>query len=539
MSLTSIHITGAEAGPELVRGTVGQELAFAFSAQVPVVFPENKKVASVVDKEDVEDRTDVPAEDKPLPAAVKAKIMNLVPLRGQRIRVTGWVDRVGSLHPEHPQEQGQGNDAISILLRDGTGYLPAVLGGDLAKATDATNLKDETCVELIGTLRAKGTVVPKDLARDGHELVVDSWRVLGNAPGADKAFANRVNKTSPSTLADQRHLTLRQPTPSALLRLRAHTLAAFRATYAAPAHAVLEVTPPALVSTQVEGPGAELFWLADYYGVRGGACLTLSAQMYLETCLAGLGDVFCVQESFRAERSHTRRHLSEFTHLEAEIAFIDFDGLMTHIETVICETLEKLLADPTSTALLAQLNPGFTPPSRPFKRLPYTDAIAWLNARGITHRPKADDDAAGAGAPYVLGDEIDEAAERALVDDHGAPMFLYRFPASVRPFYMKQVPRAPGEGTVWTESCDLLMPGVGEVVGGSMRIADMGELLAAYEQHGVDPAPYYWYTDQRGYGSCEHGGYGLGVERFMAWLANRYTVRECSLYPRFPGRVTP
>ncbi|KAH7925268.1 class II aaRS and biotin synthetase [Leucogyrophana mollusca] len=144
--------------------------------------------------------------------------------------------------------------------------------------------------------------------------------------------------------------------------------------------------------------------------------------------------------------------------------------------------------------------------------------------------------------PHAVGDDIAEAAERQMTDIIGTPVFLYGFPAELKAFYMKKMPRAEGAGEggpVCTESCDLLMPGVGEIVGGSMRIADMDELIAAYKREGIDPAPYYWYTDQRKYGTCEHGGYGLGVERFLAWLAGRYTVRECSLYPRWPSRATP
>ena len=151
-------------------------------------------------------------------------------------------------------------------------------------------------------------------------------------------------------------MVLRGETASAVLKLRAALLSAFRTSLTS--HDLLEVTPPCLVQTQVEG-GATLFKL-DYYGQP--AFLTQSSQLYLETCLPSLGDVFCVQESFRAENSHTRRHLSEYTHLEGELAFITFDDLMDHIESVICETVDKLRQDPAAAALIRQLNPTFAAP---------------------------------------------------------------------------------------------------------------------------------------------------------------------------------
>jgi len=143
--------------------------------------------------------------------------------------------------------------------------------------------------------------------------------------------------------------------------------------------------------------------------------------------------------------------------------------------------------------------------------------------------------------PHVVGDDIAEAAERNMTDAIGTPIFLHSFPAGLKAFYMKKKKAQPGDTTAvaLTESCDLLMPGVGEIVGGSMRISDIDELLEGYKREGIDPAPYYWFTDQRKYGTCDHGGYGLGVERFLAWLAKRHTVRECSLYPRWPNRATP
>lgn len=358
-------------------------------------------------------------------------------------------------------------------------------------------------------------------APGGHELSADYWRVIGKAPGGEEAFTNKVNKEAdPSILADMRHLVVRGETASAVLKVRAAFLTAFRAEYEA--LGLMEVTPPCMVQTQVEG-GSTLFKF-DYYGEP--AFLTQSSQLYLETCLPSLGDVFCVQESFRAEKSHTRRHLSEYTHLEAELGFLNFSELLEHLEQIICGTLDRVMADPAAASLVAQLNPGFQLPSRPFMRMDYKDAIKWLNE----HDVKTD-----SGEPHKVGDDIAEAAERKMTDQIGVPIFLVGFPREIKSFYMKRV---PGDEE-FTESVDLLMPGVGEIVGGSMRMSDEKELLEAYKSEGIDPKPYYWYTDQRKYGTCEHGGYGLGVERLLAWATNRYTVRECSLYPRWTGRATP
>ncbi|KAH6885471.1 asparaginyl-tRNA synthetase [Coprinopsis sp. MPI-PUGE-AT-0042] len=468
-------------------------------------------------------------EDSSLPKAKKSKIAHLEKHRGQRVRVFGWVHRLR-----------QQKDIIFVVLRDGTGYLQAVLSGRVAQTYAALTLTLESSVELVGALQQ----VPEGkTAPGGHELSVDYWQALGPAPGGDDAFTNRLNeKSDPSIQADLRHLVLRGENASAILRLRAFMLSAFRE--ALTANDLTEVTPPCLVQTQVEG-GATLFKL-DYYGQP--AFLTQSSQLYLETCLPSLGDVFCVQESFRAENSHTRRHLSEYTHLEGELAFITFEDLMDHIEEIICKTVEILLASPVSAALVKQLNPDFKAPERPFMRMPYVDAIKWLNEHNIQHpaedeqgnaikvdeqgNPTSDGTGKVLMVDHKVGDDIAEAAERQMTDAIGKPIFLHGFPAELK--------AKPGqEGPVFTESCDLLMPNVGEIVGGSMRIADMEELLAAYKREGIDPEPYYWFTDQRKYGTCEHGGYGLGVERFLAWLANRYTVRECSLYPRWPGRATP
>lgn len=262
------------------------------------------------------------------------------------------------------------------------------------------------------------------------------------------------------------------------MKVRAATLRAFRKTFEE--HRMLEVTPPAMVQTQVEG-GSTLFQF-DYYGQP--AYLTQSSQLYLETCLPSLGDVFCICPSFRAEKSLTRRHLSEYTHIEAELDYITFTDLLEHLETIIIRVLELIMTDPHITQLVKDLNPDWKMPARPFMRMKYSEAIEWLNEHDIPNEE---------GKPHQFGDDIAEAAERKMTDAINQPIFLTGFPAEIKAFYMKKDP----EDRRVTESVDVLMPGVGEIVGGSMRMDDWDELMQAYKTENMDPAPYYWYTDQR------------------------------------------
>lgn len=446
-------------------------------------------------------------EDKSLPTAVKSKINGLK--IGGRYKVSGWIHRLRL-------QKG----VAFIVLRDGYGYLQCVLAGDLANAYQTSTLTLESTVTLFGTVKE----LPEGKnAHGGIELDVDYYEVVGLAPSGDDAFSNKVQEgAEASLLLDQRHLTLRGETLSAVMKVRASLLAAFRSTFKE--LQLTEVTPPCMVQTQVEG-GSTLFKL-DYYGEE--AFLTQSSQLYLETCLPALGDVYCIQESFRAERSHTRRHLSEYTHIESELGFIDFNELLVHIETILAHSIEKVLADPVAGPLVKQLNPNFQAPKLPFRRMEYIHALDWLNENGI---PNED------GEAFKFGDDIAEAAERKMVDTLNEPILLIRFPAEIKSFYMK---RCADDNRV-TESVDVLMPNVGEVTGGSMRSDTYEELIAGFEREGIKDYEkhYYWFIDQRKYGTAPHGGYGLGTERILAWLCDRFTVRDCSLYPRFSGRCKP
>ncbi|KAK8090158.1 asparaginyl-tRNA synthetase [Apiospora hydei] len=441
-------------------------------------------------------------EDASLPKALKIKLNRKDIELGEGDKKGTRVKVMGRIHRLRAQKQ-----ATFITLVDGYGHLQCVLvAGDLTKTYDALTFAQGTSLALYGEMRK---VLEGQSAPDSRELHVDYYEVLGASPSDEDAITNRVSAQQnqwDGQMLDQRHLVLRGDNASSLMKIRAAVERAFQKVY--DDMEITKVSPPALVQTQ--------------------AYLTQSSQLYLETVIPSLGDVYCIEKSFRAEKSLTRRHLSEYTHVEAELDFIQFPDLLEHLEEIICRVIDIVFENPQIAGYLKELNPNFQKPTRPFMRMKYTDAIDWLNKQDP---PILNED----GNPHVFGDDIAEAAERKMTDAINRPIFLTHFPVEIKAFYMK---KDPADLRV-TESVDVLMPGVGEIVGGSMRMEGYEELMEAYKKQGIDAKDYYWYTDQRKYGTSPHGGYGLGLERFLAWIANQHTVRTTCLYPRFMGRCKP
>jgi asparaginyl-tRNA synthetase len=302
----------------------------------------------------------------------------------------------------------------------------------------------------------------------------------------------------------------------ATFRVKAELLRALRAFMER--EGVLEVTPPILTGNAAEG-GSEAFTF-DYFGRPG--YLSQTAQLYLEALLFPNERVYAITPSFRAEKSRTPRHLTEYMHLEAELAWTDLNGLMEFVERMMVESLHEVATRrPAELKQLGREPEELLALKLPFPRLSYAEALDRLGALGFN-------------LPW--GSDLGTAEERALTLQERSPIFVTRYPVGLKAFYML---RTPGdERTV--EATDLLAPeGYGEIIGASARETDLERLVERLKATGADPAEYEWYLDLRRHGSVPHAGFGLGVERILRWVLRLEHIREATPFPRTPSRHTP
>ncbi|MGA8303693.1 MAG: asparagine--tRNA ligase [Thermoplasmata archaeon] len=416
---------------------------------------------------------------------------------GRNVHVRGWVQRSRS-----------SGGILFLLLRDRTGTVQVtgkkdVLGPESFDATEH--------VQVEGAIEVEGTVADDPRAPGGREVRA---RVV-TIRDAGQPFPIFQEQTEEFRL-DKRHLVIRSEEHVATFRIKAELLRALREFL--DAEAVLEVTPPILTGNPAEG-GAEAFTI-DYFGRPG--YLSQSAQLYLEAMLSPHERVYALTPSFRAEKSRTPRHLTEYQHLEVELAWCDLNELIDFTErmvTAICHHVAE--RRPTELRLLGRAPEELLALRAPFPRLSYEEAIARL---------------VGQGFPVHWGSDLATAEERALTLESQLPLFVTHFPRELKAFYMA---RSPADART-VEAADLLAPeGYGEMVGASCRETNLEALRQRIEEIGANPEEYEWYLDLRRHGNVPHAGFGLGVERVLRWMLRREHIRETTPFPRTPSRHTP
>ena len=416
----------------------------------------------------------------------------------ERVRLQGWLYNRRSSKKLHFLE-----------VRDGTGIVQCVVSradvGDGAFAL-AGECGQESSLELTGRARAE----PR--AKGGVEIQVDDVTVLQNA--VDYPITPKEHGVA--FLLEHRHLWLRSRRPHAMLRIRSVVERALHDYLDGEGY--LRLDTPILTPAACEG--TTTLFETDYFDEK--AYLTQSGQLYAEAGCQAFGRVYTFGPTFRAEKSKTRRHLMEFWMIEPEAAFLDHEGNIALVEGLICAALERVLEACRPELELLERDPAPLEAVRaPFPRLSYAAAVERLQARGLDVRHGED----------FGGDE-----ETALAQGHERPLVIDRYPATLKPFYMKRDPDDPGV----TLNMDVLAPeGYGEIVGGSVREDDLAALDAQMREKGIDPGPLEWYRDLRRYGSVPHAGFGLGLERTLAWICGVHHLRETIPFPRLMGRLHP
>ena len=317
-------------------------------------------------------------------------------------------------------------------------------------------------------------------------------------------------------LMDHRHLWLRSSRQHAILRVRSEVIRACR-NYFDEREYVLTDSP---IFTPSSCEGTTTLFQTDYFDDQ--AYLTQSGQLYLEASAMAFGKVYCFGPTFRAEKSKTRRHLTEFWMVEPEVAYLDLSGDMELAEDFVSTVVQQVLKSRRKELELLQrdLEP-LERVKKPFPRISYTEAVDILNRSGVSHR---------------WGDDFGGDEETVLAEQFDRPVLVHRYPASCKAFYMKG---DPDDGRL-ALCMDMLAPeGYGEIIGGGQREDDLEELRRKIAEHRLDETPFQWYLDLRRYGSVPHAGFGLGIERTVAWICGLRHVRETIPFPRMLQRLYP
>ncbi len=417
---------------------------------------------------------------------------------GKEVTLRGWLYNMRSSKKVHFLE-----------LRDGAAIVQCIVFAGDVSADDfarAGALGQETSLELVGEVRAH----PKQAGV--YEIGVKRFDVLGAA--TDFPISPKEHGTD--FLMDHRHLWLRSRRQHAILRVRHSIITAIRDFFDGRGFTLVD----APIFTPNACEGTSTLFQTDFHGEP--AFLTQSGQLYMEAAAAAFGKAYCFGPTFRAEKSKTRRHLAEFWMVEPEVAFMDIEGDMDLAEAFLSDVVSRVLAE--RAAELAELERDTTrlqATRPPFPRITYHEAIEILRKAGKDARP---------------GDDFGADEETVISEAFDRPVIVHHYPATLKAFYMKRDPANPDLAACM----DVLAPeGYGEIIGGGQREDDLSRLEAALVEHALPRPAFEWYLDLRRYGTFPHAGFGLGVERCVAWICGLKHVRETIPFPRMLSRLAP
>ena len=416
---------------------------------------------------------------------------------GSSVTILGWVESTRS----------HGKVGF-VVIRDGTGLVQGVLLKKELPA-DAWVLLESLTYE--SSVALSGEVREEPRAPGGYEVGVTGLELLG----ASEEYPIQPKEHGVEFLLDHRHLWLRSSLQRAGLRVR-HEVEQAIHDYFYERDFVRIDTP---ILTGSIGESAGTLFEADYFGET--AFLAQTGQLYVETACPAFRKVYCFGPTFRAEKSKTRRHLTEFWMLEPEVAFADSDDNMDLQEDLVCYLVERVLERCSrDLAVLERDTSELETLARPFERISYTSGVALLQEKG---------------SEIEWGRDLGASDEMLLSEQFDRPVFVHDYPKAVKAFYMKENPEDPR-----TVRCnDLLVRGYGELIGGSQREDDLDKLLARIREEELPEDTYSWYLDLRRFGTFTHSGFGLGLERTVAWITGRHHVREMIPFPRLMNRLTP
>jgi len=427
-----------------------------------------------------------------------ARIEDLLSHAGETVTVQGWLHNRRSSKKMH-----------FLQVRDGTGIVQAIVF-----RADATEQLFERAGAMgqESSVRVTGLCSADERAPGGVELAVTDLEVVGESAG----YPLGKQDHGPDFLLSHRHLWLRSRRPAAILRIRDTIIRAIRDFLHS--RGFVNVDAPIFTPNACEGTTTlfEVEYTEDQL-----AYLTQSGQLYMEAAAMALGRVYCFGPCFRAEKSKTRRHLREFWMIEPEIAFAGLDEVMEIIEANLQAVVARVLEEnPRELEVLGRDTARLQEALKPFPRMSYDQAAAILEER----------------SGFQYGDDLGAADEEALMEGRETPLMVHRWPHATKAFYMRRDPA----NDALALGVDVLAPeGYGEIVGGGERATDIAFLERQIEEHKLPPEAFEWYLDLRRYGSVQHAGYGLGLERTVAWICGIEHIRETIPFPRTLYRIYP